>query len=250
MFPHLTKDCFPVRIVRMSAASAAPLLELVSVTKSYPAAAGGSPLVILRDASLAVARGESIAIVGPSGSGKSTVLNLLGGLGRPERGQVRFDGRDLGGWSETELARFRNRSIGFVFQQHHLLPHATVLENVLIPALAEGTAVADAVVLRARSLLQRIGLAERVEQLPGRLSGGERQRVALVRALINNPAVVLADEPTGALDHANAEEVARWLVDLNQELGVTLVVVTHSAELAAKCGRRVELRDGRFVVCD
>ncbi len=226
--------------------SAVPLLELESVTKAYPAAAGGTPLVILKDASLSVARAESVAIVGPSGSGKSTILNLLGGLDRPEAGRVLFEGRDLGTLSEPNLARFRNRSVGLVFQQHHLLPHATVLENVLIPALAEGGTVADAVVQRARQLLDRVGLSLRSDQLPGRLSGGERQRVALVRALINEPAVVLADEPTGALDHTNATEVARLLGDLNRETGVTLVVVTHSAELAAQCRRRLELRDGRL----
>lgn len=226
---------------------AAPLIELETVTKSYPAADGSAPLVILREATLAVLRGESVAILGPSGSGKSTVLNLLGGLDRPDSGQVRFDGRDLGALSEPDLARFRNRSVGFVFQQHHLLLHASVLENVLIPALAEGRTVAESVRTRARELLARVGLQDRMDQLPGRLSGGERQRVALVRALINEPALVLADEPTGALDRTNAAEVSRLLVELNQETGVTLLVVTHSAELAAKCGRRIELRDGGLI---
>lgn len=226
---------------------AAPLIELESVTKSYPAADGGVPLVILRDASLAVLRGESVAILGPSGSGKSTILNLLGGLDRPDRGQVRFDGRDLVTLSEPDLARFRNRSVGFVFQQHHLLPHASVLENVLIPAFAAASSVTDSTRARARTLLARVGLQDRMDQLPGRLSGGERQRAALVRALINEPAVVLADEPTGALDRTNAAEVARLLVELNRETGVTLLVVTHSVELAANCSRRIELRDGRLV---
>lgn len=225
---------------------ATPLLVLDSVTKSYPTASGGAPLVILQDASLDVARGESVAILGPSGAGKSTILNLLGGLDRPDRGRVCFDGRDLGGLSETDLARFRNRSVGFVFQQHHLLPHATVLENVLIPALADGGPVPDAVVQRARRLLERVGVAERMDHLPGRLSGGERQRVALVRALVNEPAAILADEPTGALDTATASEVARLLLELNRETGVTLLVVTHSADLAARCGRRLVLRDGRI----
>lgn len=224
---------------------AAPLIDLESVTKSYPASDGRTPVVILKDASLAVSRGESVAILGPSGSGKSTILNLLGGLDRPDSGLVRFDGRDLGSLSEPELARFRNRSVGFVFQQHHLLPHASVLENVLVPALADG-AVQDSTIARARELLTRVGLQDRVDQLPGRLSGGERQRVALVRALINSPALVLADEPTGALDQTNAAEVARLLVELNRETNVTLLVVTHSVELATKCSRRLELRDGRL----
>ena len=226
---------------------AAPLIELVSVTKSYPAADGSAPLVILREAVLSVQPTESVAILGPSGSGKSTILNLLGGLDRPDKGQVRFEGRDLGALSEADLADFRNRSVGFVFQQHHLLPHATVLENVLIPTLVSGRATSNAALERAQKLLVRVGLQERVNQLPGRLSGGERQRVALVRALINEPTVVLADEPTGALDQKNAAEVAALLMELNRETGVTLVVVTHSAELAGRCQRRIELQNGRLV---
>lgn len=227
--------------------SVAPLIELEAVTKSYPSANGAVPVTILRDAALAVFRGESVAILGPSGSGKSTILNLLGGLDRPDRGVVRFEGRDLGALPEPELARFRNRSVGFVFQQHHLLPHATVLENVLIPALADGGTVPDELRTRAGQLLERVGLKTRMEYLPGRLSGGERQRAALVRALINRPALVLADEPTGALDRAHADEVARLLVELNSETGATLVIVTHNAELAARCGRRLELQDGHLV---
>ncbi len=226
---------------------AAPLIELDSVTKSYPAADGSAPVVILREAILAVQPTESLAILGPSGSGKSTILNLLGGLDRPDGGQVRFAGRDLGALAEADLADFRNRSVGFVFQQHHLLPHATVLENVLLPTLVSGRATSDAALVRAQKLLERVGLRERVNQLPGRLSGGERQRVALVRALINEPTVVLADEPTGALDQQNAAEVAALLMELNREAGVTLVVVTHSAELAARCQRRIELQNGRLV---
>ena len=226
---------------------AAPLIELEAVTKSYPSADGDSAVVILRDASFAAMRGESMAILGPSGSGKSTILNLIGGLDRPDRGVVRFDGQDIAQLPETELARFRNQSVGFVFQQHHLLPHATVLENVLIPALATGKSVSDETLARARQLVERVGLSGRMNQLPGRLSGGERQRAALIRALINQPAVILADEPTGALDQAHAGEVARLLLELNSETGATLVIVTHSAELAALCGRRLELREGRLV---
>ena len=226
---------------------AAPLLELESVVKSYPGPAEAARVVILRQASLGILRGESVAILGPSGSGKSTILNLLGGLDRPDSGPVRFAGRELGTLSEPELAAFRNRSVGFVFQHHHLLPHATVLENVLIPALATGQPISDAVRARAEQLLDRVGLRARATQLPGRLSGGERQRTALVRALINEPAAVLADEPTGALDQANAAEVARLLIELNRDAGVTLVVVTHSAELAARCSRRVTLSEGRLL---
>lgn len=239
-------DQRPLNRYRLQMASVA-LIELISVTKSYQAPDGAPALVVLRNASLAVQRGESLAVVGPSGSGKSTVLNLLGGLDRAEQGSVRFDGHELTAMPEPDLAKFRNRSVGFVFQQHHLLPHATVLENVLVPALAEGKSVADAVVERGRKLLQRVGLGGRLDYLPGRLSGGERQRAAVVRALINEPALVLADEPTGALDQASAAEVAQLLVDLNRESGVTLIVVTHNPELAARMGRRLELKSGHLV---
>jgi predicted ABC-type transport system involved in lysophospholipase L1 biosynthesis ATPase subunit len=223
------------------------LVELVAVTKSYEAPDGAPPVPVLREASFQVRRGERVAIVGPSGSGKSTILNLLGTLDQPDSGQVRLLGQNLSSLQPDELATFRNRSIGFVFQSHHLLPHCSVLENVLIPTMASTGKVPDGAAGRAMALLKRVGLGARLDYLPGRLSGGERQRCALVRALINQPAVLLADEPTGALDRASAEEVARLLVELNQEQGVTLILVTHSQELAGRMQRSVEVRDGKLI---
>ena len=222
----------------------APLLELRDVSKSYP---GPVPVPVLRGASLTMTRGESVAIVGPSGCGKSTVLNLLGTLDLPDSGTLSFEGRDLTKLSAKELAAFRNRQIGFIFQQHHLLPQCSVLENVLLPTLADAKRAPADAEARARALLDRVGLDARLDHRPGQLSGGERQRAAVVRALINQPALLLADEPTGALDRASATEIGKLLVELNREQGVTLIVVTHSVELAALMDRTVELRDGKFV---
>ena len=214
------------------------LLELKQVSKSY----ASPPVEVLRDINFHLADGEAVAIVGPSGSGKSTLLNLLGALDRPTQGTALFDGRDLAALTEPELAAIRNRQIGFIFQLHHLLPQCTVLENVLIPTLA-GTPDATARD-RAEHLLDRVGLKHRLEHRPGQLSGGECQRVAVARALINQPKLLLADEPTGALDHANATGLGQLLIELNKEQGVALVVVTHSLELAGRLPRRLELSDG------
>lgn len=225
-----------------------PLLQLTNITKHYTAPGGVAPLPVLRGVSFGVARGEAVAIVGPSGSGKSTLLNILGTLDRPSAGTVLLDGRDLTALDEIELAAARNREIGFVFQAHHLLPQCTVLENVLVPTLAGSDAAGRAAALEyAKKLLTRVGLAERLAHRPGQLSGGERQRVAVVRALINRPKLLLADEPTGALDRVSAEALAQLLVELNQEEGVTLIVVTHSPDLARRMGRVLEMRDGQFV---
>ncbi|HTH46162.1 MAG TPA: ABC transporter ATP-binding protein [Candidatus Limnocylindria bacterium] len=224
--------------------AAAPLLELRAISKSYP---GPVPVPVLRDASLTVTPGESVAIIGPSGCGKSTVLNLLGTLDLPDSGSLTFEGRDLTKLSAKELAAFRNRQIGFIFQNHHLLPQCNVLENVLLPTLADAKRAPAEAEARARKLLDRVGLGARLDHLPGKLSGGERQRAAVVRALINQPALLLADEPTGALDRTSATGIGQLLVELNREEGVTLIVVTHSPELAALMGRTVELRDGQFV---
>lgn len=221
-----------------------PLLEFRDVFKAYP---GPQPVPVLLGASLSLARGESVAIVGPSGSGKSTILNLLGTLDLPDRGTITFDGRDLTKLDAKELAALRNRQIGFIFQSHHLLPQCSVLENVLLPTLADAKRTTSDTEQRARTLLDRVGLGHRLDHLPGKLSGGERQRVAVVRALINRPALLLADEPTGALDRASATNLGQLLVDLNREEGVTLVVVTHSTELAGLMGRTVELRDGNLI---
>jgi lipoprotein-releasing system ATP-binding protein len=224
--------------------ASAPLLELRDVHKSYP---GPEPVPVLKGASLALARGESVAIVGPSGCGKSTILNLLGTLDLPDRGTITLDGRDLTKLSAKELAALRNRQIGFIFQSHHLLPQCSVLENVLLPTLADAARTTSDAEQRARKLLDRVSLGHRLDHLPGKLSGGERQRAAVVRALINQPALLLADEPTGALDRASATNLGQLLVELNREEGVTLVVVTHSAELAQRMGRTVELLDGKLV---
>ncbi len=215
------------------------------VSKTYPAADGGS-LQVLVDASLSLDAGESVAILGPSGSGKSTLLSILGTLERPTAGSVRLAKTDLLTLSEAELAAFRSRHVGFVFQDHHLLPQCTVLENVLVPFLADGVAGRSEVAL-AEDLLERVGLGERSLHCPAQLSGGERQRVAIARALVRQPELLLADEPTGNLDRATAEAVAQLLVELQQERNSMLVVVTHSETLAAKMQRRAELTAGRLV---
>ncbi len=227
--------------------STGALLQLQNVSRRYDSVANGSNVEVLSTVNLDVRRGETVAIVGPSGSGKSTLLNIIGTLDRPTSGSVLLDGRDLSTLQEDELARVRNRQIGFIFQAHHLLPQCTVLENVLVPVLAQSDAKRrEAAGERARSLLQRVGLGHRLEHRPGELSGGERQRVAVVRALINQPQLLLADEPTGALDRASAQELGRLLLELNREQGVTLIVVTHALDLARGMGRALELRDGKL----
>ncbi len=226
-------------------ATSVPLLELQDVTKTYPGPGGALP--VLANLGLVLERGESRAIVGPSGCGKTTLLNIIGTLDRPTSGRVCLEGRDLTTLDERALAEVRNRHLGFVFQMHHLLPQCTVLENVLVPTLATRNEVLrDGAPERARRLLERVGLGQRLDHRPGQLSGGERQRVAVVRALINEPRLLLADEPTGALDRASAETLANLLVDLNRELHLTLIVVTHALELARRLQRVMELRDGRL----
>jgi lipoprotein-releasing system ATP-binding protein len=225
-----------------------PLLKLASVTKRYDAPGKPGGLTVLKDVSLEVGRSESLAIVGPSGSGKSTLLQIVGTLDRPTSGSVMLDGQDLGALDEQQVAAVRNRQIGFVFQAHYLLPQCTVLENVLVPTLAvPDAAVRERAGERAERLLRRVGLGERLSHQPGELSGGERQRVAVVRALINQPQLLLADEPTGSLDHASAQELGQLLLELNREEGVTLIVVTHAGELAGRMGRVLELKEGRLV---
>ena len=227
--------------------SPAPLLKLASVTKRYDAPGKSEALTVLKEVSLEVTRGESLAIVGPSGSGKSTLLQIIGTLDRPTSGSVALDGQDLGTLDEQQLAAVRNRQIGFVFQAHYLLPQCTVLENVLVPTLAcAEIRLRDGAGERAERLLQRVGLGERKSHRPGELSGGERQRVAVVRALINQPQLLLADEPTGSLDHTSAQQLGQLLLELNREEGVTLIVVTHALDLARHMGRVLELTDGRL----
>jgi len=219
-----------------------PILELDAVSKEYPQP-DGRALVILQDIDLTAQPGETLAVVGPSGSGKSTLLNLIGALDRPTAGTVRLGGQDLAELDDAKLAALRNRQVGFVFQLHHLLAQCTVLENVLLPALAAG-GVAPGTEQRGRDLLDRVGLGERLDQRPAQLSGGECQRVAVARALINSPRLVLADEPTGSLDRATSRAVADLLVDLNRSEDTTLIVVTHSQELTARMDRMLALRDG------
>lgn len=225
----------------------AALLKLVEVSKSFEGVEGGNPLSLLHDVSLELYRGESAAIIGPSGSGKSTLLNIIGTLDQPTSGRVLLDGEDPGGFDEEKLARFRNSSIGFIFQSHHLLPQCSVLENVLVPTLVADKSQREPAAERGRQLLMRVGLGERLEHRPGQLSGGERQRVAVVRALINQPKLLLADEPTGALDRQSAERLTDLLVEINREQNVALIMVTHAPDLAARMRRRFELRDGTLV---
>ncbi|MEK7685724.1 MAG: ABC transporter ATP-binding protein [Verrucomicrobiota bacterium] len=221
------------------------LLDLINVTKQFVSAAGLEPLTVLNGITLQIGKGESLAVIGPSGSGKSTLLQIIGTLDRPTSGQVILDGQDLSRLDEVQLAAARNGQIGFVFQAHYLLPQCSVLENVLVPTLAsKEAALRHGAEDRARKLLERVGLGERLSHRPGQLSGGERQRVAVVRALINRPKLLLADEPTGALDRASAQNLAQLLVELNQEEQVTLIVVTHALELANRLQRVFELRDG------
>ena len=197
-------------------------------------------LRVLNGFNLQMERGDNLAIIGPSGCGKSTLLYILGTLDTPTAGEVKLDGVDPFKLAPTELAKFRNRSIGFVFQDHHLLPQLSVLENVLIPAMATGTPNADAVA-RAKQLIDDVGLSGRIEHLPGALSGGERQRVAVARALLNRPTLLLADEPTGNLDAANTEKIAKLLFELPKREGAMLIVVTHSEWLASQAQRCLKL---------
>jgi len=216
-------------------------LEVRQLNKAYSTTDG--PLSILRGLDLTMQRGEALAITGPSGSGKSTLLYILGVLDSPTSGGVTLDGHDPFALSEARQAEFRNRQIGFIFQDHHLLPQCSVLENVLIPSLP-GQGANSTTEARARELLDRVGLASRIAHRPAQLSGGERQRVAVCRALINQPTLLLADEPTGNLDRATAESVGTLLLDLNREFNTLLVCVTHSIELADRFPKHLELRDG------
>lgn len=222
-------------------------LSLRAITKQYPSPEGMEPVSVLHELSLDLEAGEAVSIVGPSGCGKSTLLNIIGTLDTPTSGEVILNGKDLATLSEDDVAQVRNRSIGFVFQSHHLLPQCTVLENVLIPTLAYASnSSPEKKKSRAEGLIERVGLTPRSHHRPSQLSGGERQRVALVRALVNQPVLLLADEPTGSLDPETARQLSDLLIDLNREEGVTLVVVTHSMELASRMPRRLQLEQGRL----
>ena len=223
------------------------LLKFEKVSKGFGDRADQSYHPVLENLSLNVEKGERIAILGPSGSGKTTLLNLIGGLDYPDTGSVQFQGEDITGYSSLEMDYFRNENIGFVFQFHHLLPQCTLLENILVPTLvSREKSVRGQKHDRAEELMKRVGIWEYRNKLPGKLSGGECQRAAVVRAMINNPFLLLADEPTGALDRDNVEKMADLLLELNHEDGLTLLVVTHSADLAKQMGKTLELRNGKL----
>lgn len=220
------------------------ILHCRHLTKRYDQ--GGLDVEVLKGVNLTIGIGERVAIMGASGSGKSTLLHLLGGLEKASGGEVVLDGVNINQVSATKLARLRNKSLGFIYQSHHLLGEFTVLENVAMPLLIGGESVKQARI-RASELLQRVGLGHRIEHKPGELSGGERQRAAVARALINKPCLILADEPTGNLDSKTAHQVYQLMLELNQELNVSFLVVTHDHELAARIGKVLHMEDGLIV---
>ncbi|KPK13709.1 MAG: ABC transporter ATP-binding protein [Myxococcales bacterium SG8_38] len=218
-----------------------PLVTLQHVTKTFEHE--GRPLEVLKGIDLEIERGEMVTIVGPSGAGKSTLLHLIGTLDLPTSGRILYEGKDVTRLGSSDLAEFRNRSIGFVFQFHHLLPEFTALENVMMPGLIQGSRRLEA---RARRLLDEVGLTDRLTHRPGELSGGEQQRVALARALLMEPKLVLADEPTGNLDSQTSASVQALFFDLNRRHGITFLIVTHSRDFAAMMPRQVSMKDGRI----
>lgn len=220
------------------------ILQCRQLTKRYDQ--GGLDVEVLKGVNLNIGIGERVAIMGASGSGKSTLLHLLGGLEKASGGEVVLDGVNINQVSAGKLAKLRNKSLGFIYQSHHLLGEFTVLENVAMPLLIGGESVKQARVL-ASQLLQRVGLGHRIEHKPGELSGGERQRAAVARALINKPCLILADEPTGNLDSKTAHQVYQLMLELNQELNVSFLVVTHDHELAARIGKVLHMEDGLIV---
>ncbi|KOH43066.1 ABC transporter ATP-binding protein [Sunxiuqinia dokdonensis] len=221
------------------------MLEIKTLTKSFQSGSGARR-VILDELSLSVQDGESVAIVGPSGSGKTTLLNMLGALDRPDRGDVLLNGESVFSKNEKQLAEFRNRSIGFVFQLHHLLPQLNLMENILLPVVAQQSAVDAASRERAEKLTRKLGITGLQNQRPGQLSGGECQRTAVARALINQPRILLADEPTGALDQQSSTQLADLLLQLNREENTSLIVVTHSMALASKMDKIYQLENGKL----
>ncbi|MDA3927945.1 MAG: ABC transporter ATP-binding protein [Prolixibacteraceae bacterium] len=221
------------------------MLQLQNISKSYPTASGSIKNKVLDQLSLSIEKGESIAIVGPSGTGKTTLLNIIGTLDKADEGTLLFEGQDLMNLTSKTQPDFRNRKIGMVFQLHHLLPQCTLWENILLPTIPQKLKNGEAE-KRAEQLLKRTGIWEQRFQKPTELSGGECQRAAVIRALINQPSLILADEPTGALDEENAEKLADLLLELNKEMGTTLIVVTHSSGLAAKMDKMYRLENGKL----
>lgn len=215
------------------------MIQVRDISKSY------DTLRVLSDITLDIDRGEIVSIVGPSGAGKTTLLQIIGTLDRPDGGRVMYDGVDVLSMKDRELARFRNGNIGFVFQFHQLLPEFTMLENIAIPAMIGGKKRAEAFA-EARKLIDYLGLGDRAGHKPAELSGGERQRAAVARALVNNPRVVLADEPSGSLDSHNRHELHRLFFDLRRDMGQTFVIVTHDESLAGECDRVIHMRDGHI----
>ncbi len=222
------------------------LVEVSRLTKSYRAPDGSDAVEVLRDLDLRVEAGETVAILGPSGCGKSTLLNIIGALDHADSGEVRVADQELGKLDAAGLAKFRNETVGFIFQLHHLLPQCTILENVLVPTLAQGKRDGAARQKSAEELIEAVGLGHRLHHRPGQLSGGERQRAAVARALINQPKLLLADEPTGALDRVNATRLADLLIDMNRAHGLPVIMVTHALDLARRMNRVLELADGKL----
>ena len=223
------------------------ILKLTNLSKTYPSPEGEEPVDVFSGVNLEISKGTSVAIVGPSGSGKSTLLNLIGTLDQPDGGEILVDGKVIGSLTADEAASFRNQSIGFVFQSHHLLPQCTVLENIMVPSLAglssrKGSELKE----RAYGLLEKVGLSHRANHRPAEISGGEKQRASVARSLINEPSLLLADEPTGALDKMNSEKLIELLIELNQTLGLTLLMVTHSLEIAKQMKQTYLMDEGKL----
>jgi len=223
------------------------LLQLKNISKGYGQIEAHSFRPVLNALNLEIGKGEKVAIIGPSGSGKTTLLNLIGALDLPDSGEVIFDGKNITGYSKKELATFRNQHLGFIFQLHHLMPQLTLWENVLLPLLPQGNKISKEQKEWAEYLINKVGIWEQCNQKPSEMSGGECQRTAVVRALINKPELILADEPTGALDEENATALSELLIKLSDEENITLVTVTHSSELAERMDKKLILKNGKLV---